>query len=263
MTVEHDAAAPTRPTVEERLAANRRKATLVEAAAAAAIVGLGLVVGLVAGFWWLGLLVGLLLGAGLALALRAQAEQAPLRGAEAVPATAERWPRYHNLAEGLCVTSGLAVPTLQVIPADGANAVATGRGPGRATITLTTGMLEGATRIELEGVLAQLLVQIRSGDVLVTGLDAALGSIPGLGFVRRRLVGAGERVLDADQDAVLLTRYPPGLLSALRKAEATGTEVPGARPASAAAWFADPTGSAASPPGHPDLAVRVDALAEL
>ena len=63
-----------------------------------------------------------------------------------------------------------------------------------------------------------------------------------------------------DRAAVSFTRYPPGLISALEKMEAKGTEVHGVSRASAHLWFA-PAGGGTEP--ITALKDRIEALREL
>ena len=74
----------------------------------------GVIVGLVA-TWWIGLVAGVLSGVIVAVILpkSASAGLATVFGAR--PAPEPEFPRYHNLMEGLSISSGSVMPTLQVI----------------------------------------------------------------------------------------------------------------------------------------------------
>lgn len=110
-------------------------------------------------------------------------------------------PRLHNLVDGLCVTSGVTKPTLYVLD-DAARNVATvvtaGGETPQAAMIVTSGLLEGLSRIELEGVLAQQLSHLRDGDVAVGTFVAALVALPGIGAVALPRVRAA---LDPDAEA--------------------------------------------------------------
>lgn len=129
------------------------------------------------------LVVALALGAGpvaalpaLALALagavwaHSRSDAVVLAVSHADPADPAAHPRLHNLVEGLCTAAGLPKPRLYVIDDPAPNALATGRGPGRAAVAVTTGLLEQLDRVELEGVLAYELSLVKSHDVLVSTL---------------------------------------------------------------------------------------------
>jgi len=69
-----------------------------------------------------------------------------------------------------------------------------------------------------------------------------------------------DRDLLLDQAAVALTRYPPGLASALSRLEHVGTTVGAASPESAHLWMADPGVSVPGMPPRPALELRIEAL---
>jgi len=68
------------------------------------------------------------------------------------------------------------------------------------------------------GVLAHELNHIWSWGARLATLGVALGRVPGL----LRLLAPPRREFDADEGGARLTRYPPGLVSALRKLAEAG-----------------------------------------
>src|SRR5919201_1362092 len=129
--------------------------------------------------------------AGLALSLAlglapGLGERAALSAAGAAPADPERWPRYHNLVEGLCATAGLPVPALYVVDSAAANAFAVGRRPDAAMLVVTGGLLGGLNRVELEGVLAHELAHVQGGGARLATLGVALPPLRRLTPPRRR-----------------------------------------------------------------------------
>jgi heat shock protein HtpX len=178
------------------------------------------------------------------------------------PADPSRHARLVNLLEGLSAGAGIRVPALRVMDQPGLNAMAAGLRPDRALVAVTEGLLEELTRIELEGVLAEVVVQIRRGDTVpLTVLAATWGW-------GARFTVPPDRDVASDQLAVSLTRYPPGLEAALAKMAAHGTAVTGVRRGLSQLWLADPA------PPQPDagreghagrlpLEERVEALREL
>src|SRR4029453_4792558 len=109
------------------------------------------------------------------------------------------------------------------------NAFSVGRDPSRAALVVTRGLLTRLNRVELEGVLAHELNHIWSWGARLATLGVALGRVPGL----LRLRPPPGREFDADEGGARLTRYPPGLVSALRKlAQLPGQppDRPGLRP---------------------------------
>jgi heat shock protein HtpX len=237
--------------LREQITANRRAYQVCVALLAGGLALLGLLVTLA-----LGLGVGGL-GAGLGLAVvvigfaPGVGERAALRDAGAEAADPRRLPRYHNLVEGLCQAAGLPVPRLYVVDSDAANAFSVGRDPEQGALVVTRGLLTHLNRVELEGVLAHELHHIWSWGARLGTLGVALGRVPGL----LRLIAQPRREFDADEAGARLTRYPPGLVSALKKLAAG--DPPPLRPRLGHLWIVAPD------PTHPPVAARIAALQEL
>jgi heat shock protein HtpX len=221
-----------RPEVPGRaeIAANRRRASalallpaLVVFVVVAAVVGallsvvVGIIVGVVAGVvvglgvWWSGPAVVFW-----------------MTGARV--AGIDEQPRVHNLVDGLCAASGIPKPTLRVIDDDSPNAMTVGLHPRRATIVITTGLVSALGRIELEAVLAHEVSHVKVHDILpgtvaVTALGPVAALFPPAGGMPSWGAGTNREAL-ADLAGVALTRYPPGLISALEK---VGGDGPGSR----------------------------------
>src|SRR5205807_2803404 len=136
------------------------------------------------------------------------------------PADPQQYARLHNLVEGLCIAAGLPKPRVYVIEDPAPNAFATGRDPRHAAVAVTTGLLDKMNRIELEGVLAHELSHVKNSDVLISTLAVTLVGLPSLVLVPlfapvMQLAVSRRRESLADVNGVELTRYPPGLISAL------------------------------------------------
>ena len=239
--------------LREQIAANRRAYQVTVAIVVAALALLGLLVTLVLGLGVSGL------GAGLGLAVLVVGfapglgERAALRDAGAQEADPGRWPRYANLVEGLSQAAGLPAPRLYVVDSDAANAFSVGRDPERSALVVTTGLLTTLNRVELEGVLAHELNHIWSWGARLATLGVALGRVPGL----LRLLAPVRREFDADEAGARLTRYPPGLVSALRKLAQMAPPTPDP-PGLRHLWIMAP-GDAT----HPPVDERIAALQEL
>ena len=237
--------------LQEQISANRRAYQRCVALVVAGFALLGLLLGLPFGRWPVGLLAGLLVG-GLLVGLAPGAgERAALRGAAAEPADPGRWSRYHNLVEGLCLAAGLPMPRLYVVHSDAANAFAVGRDPERAALVVTTGLLAGLNRVELEGVLAHELNHIWSWGARLATLGVSVGRLP----VLRDLTTPPRREFDADEGGARLTRYPPGLVSAQRKLAA---DQPPGPPNLRPLWIVAPDDDT-----RPPIPDRIAALQEL
>lgn len=165
-------------------------------------------------------------------------------------------PELYRIVENLCITAGLPLPRIYIIPEDQPNAFATGRDKNHAVVAVTRGLLEKLDRTELEGVIAHELAHIGNKDMLLgTIIVVLVGTVAMLSdlFLRLTFLGRGSRdkkssggaiflVLGlvaailapiaatlmqlaisrkreflADASSALLTRYPEGLASALEK----------------------------------------------
>jgi heat shock protein HtpX len=295
--------------------ANKRRSVLLVAGFVVVFVLIGLAVGLVSGFGWFGMVIALVVSAGVAFASYWKADAIALSVSRAKPADPDTYKRLHNLVEGLCIAGGLPKPRVYVVEDPAPNAFATGRNPQHAAIAVTTGLLEKMNRVELEGVLAHELSHIKNYDILVSTLAVTLvGAVALMTDVAIRMmwwnggrqhrdgdrgdsfnpliiVGfvllilgpiiakamqatiSRRREILADVSACQLTRYPPGLISALEKLKADTTVTHSASTATAHLWIEQPM-SGVGDEGrlgsyhklfdtHPPLDERISLLREL
>lgn len=197
--------------------------------------------------------------------------------------TAERRPnilsateaaRLVDVAEGLFAVFGLPGAEIRVLDDPAPNAISVGRSPDRGVVFITSGLVLLLDRIELEAVLAHELAHIKRGDtvsgaIAVLAFDPLRRYIPTFARIADRVAGNGREPF-ADLAAVAVTRYPPGLISALEKIDGAPIRRPSCLPRSVAEstsrlWLApferrpeEPEG-----PGVLDLAERVAVLREL
>ena len=150
-------------------------------------------------------------------------------------------PRLENLVRGLSDDHRLVTPRVVVLEDAPPNAFVWRPLFGTAVLAISRSYLEALSRTELEGVVAHCLVRIDSSDARAATMAALLGPI---GARVAPMVGAFD-----DLGAASLTRFPPGLASAIGKA------VP-AR-ASAPLWFVS------DGPSHRTAAIRIEELADL
>lgn len=154
-----------------------------------------------------------------------------------------------NLTDGLSTSVGVESPDLRVLTDEACNALVVDEGQGHGTIVVTSGLLATLSRVELEGVVARSLVQLRQGDASAALDEIAIDRAPDIKVVRN-LVGGRTWIDDPDRDvlldraAVSVTRYPPGLMGALLACRRGSTAVASADPATAALWLVDPSGRA-------------------
>ncbi len=107
-----------------------------------------------------------LIGAGVWFVIAYFGYQAMIDAATGARAlTRQDAPEPYNLLENLCISRGIAMPSLRVIETDALNAFATGLHPGQYSITLTRGLISALDRQELEAVIAHELTHIQNRDV--------------------------------------------------------------------------------------------------
>lgn len=107
-------------------------------------------------------------------------------------------PRLYNVVEEMKIASGLEyMPAIYIIDDPALNAFATGRNPRKASIAITSGLLEKLNRDELQGVIGHEMAHIKNRDVLLmTMCGILLGSIVILAYYASRIMfvaGAGRR----------------------------------------------------------------------
>lgn len=86
-------------------------------------------------------------------------------------------PRLWNLLENLCISRGLAMPSLRIIETDALNAFASGLTREHYTVTVTRGLMQKLDDAELEAVLAHELTHIRNGDARLGVVAAVFAGI--------------------------------------------------------------------------------------
>jgi heat shock protein HtpX len=84
-------------------------------------------------------------------------------------------PRLYNIVEEMKIASGLEkMPDVYIIDDPALNAFATGRDPKRASVAVTSGLLQKLNRDELQGVIAHEMSHIKNRDVLLMTLCGVL-----------------------------------------------------------------------------------------
>ena len=176
----------------------------------------------------------------------------------AKPVSREIAPGFYAAVETISITAGLPMPKLYIIDDESPNAFAAGTNPEKSIICATTGLLNIMNKNELEAVVAHEMSHIKNYDIRVSMAAVALTSVIeliselvlrffiwsdddndnrnplivvlGLLFVMispllalvTRLAISRQREFLADATAVLLTRYPEGMISALQKLKNNG-----------------------------------------
>ena len=222
--------------------------------------------------WWAGVLVALAV-AGLAVWQRLRTAHDVVVEELLTNRGSVSSVRLTNMVQSLALVVGVEEPEAFVLDTDAVNALIAARNDV-ATLFVTRGLDERLEPVELEAVVAELLVRLRSGDAEAATIGAALYRLRLLGPLSSFTIGrtaslglptllADERDLAADQQAVALTRYPPALSSALSKIKDQPR-----RPADLGGecdllWLVSPDPAAAPGATRSPLDLRIDVLTEL
>lgn len=209
-------------------------------------------------------------------------------------------PRLYNTVENLTITAGLPIPKVYIINDPAPNAFATGRDPKHAIVAATTGLLDIMDNKELTAVMAHELSHVKNYDIRVSmitfGLVCVVGLIADLGtrmiFLTRarddednspiglivmllvsilapvaaslaQFAVSREREYLADASAVQLTRYPEGMISALKKLDTHARPMKRQNPATEALYINNPLRKSAVNTlfsTHPPIEKRIERL---
>lgn len=199
----------------------------------------------------------------------------------------DQYPELWNIVENLSITAGLPMPKLYIINDPAPNAFATGRNQDHAVVAVTTGLLPMLNKSELEGVIAHELSHIGNKDMLLQTIVVVLAGVVSIvsdlllrmshfggeqkegraGVIMLALVIVAsilaplaativqlavsrKREFLADASAALLTRYPEGLASALKKISGYKQPLQRASNATAHLYIVNPMGHALASDGH-------------
>ena len=126
-------------------------------------------------------------------------------------------PELYRLVENLCITAGLPLPKICILPESQPNAFATGRDEKHAVIAITQGLLEKLERAELEGVIAHELSHIKNRDILLGTVIVILVGIVALlsNFFLKISFYGGLRRRDSKQGYLGLLILVLGLVAAI------------------------------------------------
>ncbi len=243
--------------IYEEIAANKRRSYILITLFVIIIIALGYALGFVWGFPYFGLIVALIFAVIYTIMIFYSGDKAILALSGAKPVAKKDYPYLYNAVEGLSIAAGIPMPKIYMIDDSAINAMATGRSPEHAAVTVTKGAVDRLNRQELEGVIAHEISHIKNFDirlmlitVMLVGIIILLSDFMLRSFIfgagrQRRGGGQGQIILIAiafilailapivahlvklavsrkreylaDADGALLTRYPPGLANALRK----------------------------------------------
>ncbi|OGO20568.1 MAG: peptidase M28 [Chloroflexi bacterium RBG_16_50_11] len=159
------------------------------------IAGLLLAVGYFLGLYFFdsaigGLVIALILWAIMSLIAFFQGDSILLGMAKAKKIKPEDAPRLYNIVEEMKIASGLEkMPDVYIIDDPALNAFATGRDPNKASVAITSGLLQKLNRDELQGVIAHEIAHIKNRDVLLMAITTVmLGTIVILSWYASRFL---------------------------------------------------------------------------
>lgn len=198
--------------------------------------------------------IGLIISGLMSLGSYYYSDKIVLSLSNARPADRQRDYDLYTVTENLCIGGQLPMPKLYVIDDSAMNAFATGRDPEHAVVVTTTGLISRLNRTELEAVIAHELSHVANYDIrLMSIVTVLVGTITLLADWFLRMSWGGRKKDDkggngiiliialvlallspiiaqliqlaisrrreflADASAVMLTRQPTALASALRK----------------------------------------------
>ena len=240
----------------DQITRNKRKSVFLMFSVFVILVALGYVISLAfsPGYFFLIMILAIIFSILYILGSYYNSHKIAIASVKATKAYKDDYKQYHNLVEGLTLASGLPKPELYVMHSKQINAFASGRDPQHAVVCVTEGALEKLDKNELEAVLAHELGHIASYDMrymtlvaVMVGMVAIISQL----FLRSLWFGGGggndkskaifmiigialaiiapivvyivqmsisrKREFVADASAVKFTRYPGGLIRALKK----------------------------------------------
>ncbi|TSC56443.1 MAG: hypothetical protein G01um101418_350 [Parcubacteria group bacterium Gr01-1014_18] len=268
------------------------------------VLAVGYFLGASQGNGYLGLGFAAILSAVMTLGSYYQGDKMALWSAGAVRIKKEDNPYVWRMVENLSITAGLPMPAVHIIPSNALNAFATGRDPQHASIAVTIGLINTLENEELEGVLAHELSHVQNYDIRIMTIVLVLVGIVGIlsDFFTHRLFWSSrddrenmnpffmiagiilailspiiamliqlaisrKREFLADASAALLTRYPDGLASALRKISGSDIPLETANSSTAHLFISNPFGKKFSISSlfstHPPIEERIKELEKM
>jgi heat shock protein HtpX len=184
--------------VWEQIRSNQIRSVVLTIGIGALLILLGYFLGLAFGSATVGLVIALLVWAILSLVAYFQGDSILLGMSGAKKIGPDDHPRLYNVVEEMKIASGLEkMPDIYIIDDPALNAFATGRDPNRASVAITSGLLQKLNRDELQGVIGHEMSHIKHRDVLLMAMcGVLLGTIVLLAWYGSRFLifgGAGSR----------------------------------------------------------------------
>ncbi len=260
----------------KQIAQNKRRTILIMMVFVVIIMAVGVAVAYFLNDWWVLLWVGLASLIYAVIQYFAAGSLATVM-AGATEISKKDNPRFYNIVENLSITTGLPMPKVYIIEDKAPNAFATGRDPQHAVVAATTGLLDIMNDKELTAVMAHEMSHVKNYDIrvsmIVFGLVCVIGLISDIAmrmmfYGNRRRDNEGspvayllivfaaifapiiaaitqmavsrEREYLADASAVNITRYPEGMIDALKKLQSHSQPMKNQNSAAASMYINNP-----------------------
>ena len=292
---------PERIDFRDQIARNKMKSFFLMFIIVVVIVLLGFVISkaFAPGYFFVIMIFSIIFSIGYILISYYNSDKIAIASVGAKKADRNEYKQYYSLVEGLTIASGLPMPGLYIMNSPQINAFASGRDPEHAVVCVTTGCLEQLEKKELEGVLAHELSHVGNYDIrymtlvaVMVGMIAIISEL----FLRSlwfkgssgddnkgnaifiviglvlailapivvqlvQLSISRKREYAADASAVLFTRYPQGLIGALKKIQGSSVVEKKISKSIAPLFFTSPFRELGST--HPALEKRIAILEKM
>lgn len=283
----------------KQIAANKRNTVLIMIFFVLVIAAIGWLIAYFMKDWWVAFWI-LVIATVYALVQYFAAGQLAVMMTGAKQITKRDNPRLYNTVENISIATGLPMPKVYIIDDPAPNAFATGRDPKHAMVAATTGLLDIMDNKELSAVMAHEMSHVKNYDIRVSmitfGLVCLIGYITDLSvrmiFYTNRndnddnspigiivlffvsllaplaaslaqLAVSREREYLADASAVHITRYPEGMISALKKLDTHARPMRHQNPATEGLFINNPLRKGAINglfSTHPPIEKRIERL---
>ena len=260
----------------KQIAQNKRRTVVIMIVFVAIIIAIGAAVAYFLNDWWVLLWVSLVSTIYAVIQyFTAGSVATMMAGANEI--TKKDNPRLYNIVENLSITTGLPMPKVYVINDPAPTAFATGRDPEHAVVAATTGLMDIMNDKELTAVMAHEMSHVKNYDIrvsmIVFGLVCVIGLISDIAMrmmfygnrkrnnegspvayiliviaaifapivaAMAQMAVSREREYLADASAVNITRYPEGMIDALKKLQSHSRPMKNQNTASASMYINNP-----------------------
>jgi heat shock protein HtpX len=174
----------------EQIRSNEIRSAVLVVAMGALLLLLGYAIGYVFGSPIAGLVIALIVWGIMYLIAYFQGDSILLSVSHARKITRDDHSRLYNVVEEMKIASGLEkMPDIYIIDDPALNAFATGRSPDKASVAVTSGLLQKMNRDELQGVIGHEISHVKNRDVLLMSIAGImLGTIVILAWYATRVL---------------------------------------------------------------------------